>query len=141
MSEVTFPPEIFEQKNKVQEECRKLQALLDDKVLDTTFILCSDELDINIIPDVFRKEKSIREENVAEDDEEEDEDFEIKPKQNVIFKVDGSQSPPSFMPESQTDSEVQGSQPPEPVTWGSEPRNKFSVYIFHKVKVCVIKFC
>jgi hypothetical protein len=75
-------------------------------MLDTTFIWCSDELDINIIPDVFRKEKRIREENVAEDDGEEDEDVEVKPKQNVIFKVDGSQSPPSFVAESQTDSQV-----------------------------------
>jgi hypothetical protein len=89
MSEVTFTPEIFEQKDKVLEECLKLQALIDEEMLNTTFIWCSDECEVNIIPDVFRKQKRTREEKVAEEDEE---DVEVKPKHNVIFKVDGSQS-------------------------------------------------
>jgi hypothetical protein len=36
MSEVIFTPEIFEQKELVRKECLKLQALIDDKMLDTT---------------------------------------------------------------------------------------------------------
>jgi hypothetical protein len=32
MAELSFTPEIFEQTDLVQEECRKLQALLDDNV-------------------------------------------------------------------------------------------------------------
>jgi hypothetical protein len=52
---------------------------------------------INIIPDLFRKQKRIREENVPE--EEDEDDVEVKPKQKVLFKMDGSQSPSSFVPE------------------------------------------
>jgi hypothetical protein len=38
MSEVTFTLEIFEQSKKDEEECHKYQALLDDKILETSFI-------------------------------------------------------------------------------------------------------
>jgi hypothetical protein len=38
MSEGTFTPEIFEQSKKVEKECQKLQALLDDNIPETTFM-------------------------------------------------------------------------------------------------------
>jgi hypothetical protein len=62
-----------------------------------------------MIADFFRNEKRIREENVPnEDDDEEDDDdeIEVKPHHKIIFKVEDYQSPPSFVPELQTDSEV-----------------------------------
>jgi hypothetical protein len=122
MSEIKFTPKIFEQTDLVQEECRKLQALLNDKVPDTSFIWALDDMVI-MLSDLFRKRKRTRKKNVAEEGEE---DVEVKPKHNVIFKVDGSQTPQSFLPESLIDSKVQGSQTLEPVTWGSEPQSPWS---------------
>jgi hypothetical protein len=55
MAELNFTPEIFEQTNKVQEECRKLQALLDDKVPDISFIWILDEEIVIMLPDLFKK--------------------------------------------------------------------------------------
>jgi hypothetical protein len=72
-----------------------------------------------MLPDTFKKEKRTRDENVPnedDDEEDDDDDIEVKHKQKVIFKVEGSQSSSSFMPESQTDSDVQWSQTPEPQT-------------------------
>jgi hypothetical protein len=48
------------------------------------------------------------------------EDVEDNEDTKIIFKVEGSQSHPSFVPGSQIDPEVQRSQTPEPVTWSSE---------------------
>jgi hypothetical protein len=60
-------------------------------VSDTSFIWSPDEDNAIMFSGLFKKEKRTREENIAEDDEDED-DVEVKPKQNVIFKVGGSQS-------------------------------------------------
>jgi hypothetical protein len=87
VSELNFTTGIIEQTDKVLKECRKLQILLDNKVPDTVFIWCFDEFEVNTILYVFRKEKRTGEENVAEDDDE-NKDVEVKPKHNVIFKVD-----------------------------------------------------
>jgi uncharacterized protein YaaQ len=85
----------------------KLQALLDDKVPNTTFICSLDENKVIMLPDLFKKEKRTREQNVTNDDDEkdDDDDIEVKPKHSVLFKVDESECPP---PELQTDWEVQG---------------------------------
>jgi hypothetical protein len=90
MSEIKFTAEIFEQIDLVQEECRTLQALLDDNVPDTTFIWCPDEDKVNIIPDLFRKEKRTREPIVINDDNDEDDDdeVEVKRKHSSVFKRD-----------------------------------------------------
>jgi hypothetical protein len=74
-----------------------------------------------MLPDIFKKEKRKREQNVINEDndeKEDDDDFEVKQKRSVLFKVDGLQSPPFFAPESQTNSQIQGSETLEPVTWG-----------------------
>jgi hypothetical protein len=93
MSEISITPKIIKQTELVRKECLKLQELLDDEMLDKTFIWYADELEVNIIPDMFRKNKRTREENVPNEDNEDDEDdVEVKPNHKVMFKVDGSQS-------------------------------------------------
>jgi hypothetical protein len=60
----------------------------------------------------YSKEKRIREQNVGNDDEDDDEDeVEVKPKHSSLFKMDDDED------------EVQGSQTPDPVTWGLEPQS------------------
>jgi helix-turn-helix protein len=80
MCELYFTKEIYEQKNKVQEECRKLQVLLDKNIPKTSFIWTPDDDEVIMLPDLFKKEKRIREQN--EDDEDE---VEVKPKHSVLM--------------------------------------------------------
>jgi hypothetical protein len=87
MAEISITPEIIEQTELLLKECMRLQELIDVEILDKTFIWYPNELEVNTILDIFRKEKRTREENVAEFDDE-NKDVEVKPKHNVIFKVD-----------------------------------------------------
>jgi hypothetical protein len=123
MAEIKFTPEIFEQTDLVQEECRKLQALLDGNVPDTTFIWCLDEDKVSMIPDLFRKEKRIREPIVIIDDNDED-DVEVKLKHSSAFKRDDDE-----------DDEVEELLQNEllenfdPATWGMEPQSPWSQHV------------
>jgi hypothetical protein len=45
----------------VEEECMKLQALIDGEIPDTSFMWCADSNTLNITDDSFRKSKRIRE--------------------------------------------------------------------------------
>jgi hypothetical protein len=48
---------LLEQREKVQEECVKLQVLIDEEMGNTTFMWYPDANYINITEDSFRKEK------------------------------------------------------------------------------------
>jgi hypothetical protein len=51
----------MEQREKVEDECKKLQALIDLETSKTSFIWQCDSNSVNIIPDIFRKSKRIGE--------------------------------------------------------------------------------
>jgi hypothetical protein len=59
MAEGTFTPEIFEQSKKVEEDCQKLQALLDDNIQNSTFMLVTEDDELIL----FKNEKRKREKN------------------------------------------------------------------------------
>jgi hypothetical protein len=89
MSEETFTPEIIEQKEITEKECQKLQALLDDKMPNHSFIFAPESDEVIILnSSVYDKFKRPREEIVIlEDDKDDDEDEpEVKPKLDVLFK-------------------------------------------------------
>jgi hypothetical protein len=68
-----------------------------------------------ILPNLFKKIKRTREQNVANDDNENE--VEVKSKRGSVFKMDDDED------------EVQGSQTPDPVTWGSEPQTAWSQHV------------
>jgi hypothetical protein len=90
MSEEILSLNVIKQVYKVAKECIKLQGLIDEEMEDIVFMWCADKNYVNIITNIFRKQKRTREKNV-EEEEEEEEEIEVKLKFNVIFKVDGSQ--------------------------------------------------
>jgi hypothetical protein len=100
--------EMLEHREIVQKEYVKLQTLVDVELEDSTFIWYSEPNFVYVTFDFFKRKRG------REEDEEEE------AKHRVVFKVEGSQSPPSFVPKSQINSEVQGSQISEPVNWSSE---------------------
>jgi hypothetical protein len=70
MSEGTFTQEIFKQSQKVEQECQKLQALLNDKVPNATFKWCPENYEIIL----FKTQKRKRERVLIHDDNDEDDD-------------------------------------------------------------------
>jgi hypothetical protein len=58
-----FSLELLEQKEIVQEEYIKLQALVDVQLEDSTFIWHPESNYVDITADIFRKEKRTREED------------------------------------------------------------------------------
>jgi hypothetical protein len=81
-----------------------LQALVDAELEDSTFIWHPEINFVHVTLDIFRKEKKSGEKDAEEENLKEEHDH------SVVFKVEGSQCPPSFVPGSQIDPEVQGSQ-------------------------------
>jgi hypothetical protein len=53
MAEQIFGLELLEQRKKVQEECEKLQTLVDNEMKDSAFILCPDSKYVHIISHIF----------------------------------------------------------------------------------------
>jgi hypothetical protein len=77
--------EIFTQRERVEEELKKLQALVDNEVKDTTFTWYSDAQEALFTKDIFSKQKRVREEDVISEES-----------QKVVLEVDGLQTSPSF---------------------------------------------
>jgi hypothetical protein len=102
-----FSSELLAQREKFRKECKMLQALVDAELEESTFIWYPQSNYVHVTYEIFRKEKRIREED-AEEEEYVEEDAKEEPKHTVLFKVEGSQFPPSF---------VLGFQTPEPLTW------------------------
>jgi hypothetical protein len=73
----------MKQRVKVEQECIKLQALIDDEIPDTSFVLHPDCNCVNIIDGIFRKSKRIRELDP--------EDVVGKDCINIRFEVDDSE--------------------------------------------------
>jgi hypothetical protein len=57
--------ELLEQLNKVEEECVKLQALVDDELEDINFMWCPDSQFVMFTSDVFLKQKRQKVEDVG----------------------------------------------------------------------------
>jgi hypothetical protein len=107
--ELIFSSELLEQRIKVQKEYIKLQTLIDNKIPDTSFLWSPDSNWVNIIDDIFRKTKRIREielEDVVgkncinirfQIDDSECSQSSDSPN-GVVFEVEGTESPPSFVP-------------------------------------------
>jgi hypothetical protein len=72
---------------------------VDAELQDSTFIWHPESNFVHVTFNIFRKEKSSREEDAEEEDAKEE---------GVVFKVEGSQNLPSFVPVSQNNPEVQG---------------------------------
>jgi hypothetical protein len=106
MSLNMFSSELTEQREVVRKECMKFQVIVNKELKDNTFIWHAESNYVHVTFDFFRTKKP-REDYVEEDDD----DVEVKPKHSILFKVDRSQNSPSFIPESQTDSEVQDHKP------------------------------
>jgi hypothetical protein len=58
--EMVFSEVLLNQKEKVEQECLKLQILINTEVSETSFIYQPDSSRINIINDIFRKSKRTR---------------------------------------------------------------------------------
>jgi hypothetical protein len=85
MSEGSFTKELLNQSMKVERECQKLQALLNDKIPNVTFKWSPEDDEILL----FKTEKRKRQRTVIHDDnpeDDEDDEPEIKPKLDVLFK-------------------------------------------------------
>jgi hypothetical protein len=141
--EMVFSSVLLKQKQKVEKECAKLQALIDIESSNASFMCNPDGDGVNIIDNIFRKSKRIRED---EDDDYDDDVPEndnvpanshmpkriylkkiggkrsitpeiVVPSNGIVLEVEGGQSPPSFVPYSMVNS---GEQTPEHVPWGSQ---------------------
>jgi hypothetical protein len=86
--ELSFTTELVNQGIKAERECHKLQALLDDKFLRTTFKWCPDKDEI-VIFKRKRERKIIQDDN---DEDDEDDEPEVKPKHSVRFKKEDNDS-------------------------------------------------
>jgi hypothetical protein len=130
MAEGTFTQEIFEQSKKLEKECQKLQALLDEQMPNTSFIFAREDDKIIILSNsVYEKFKRPREEIVIHEDDDEDDDNEdddepeVKPKHSSVFKRHESDD---------EDEEVEDLLQNEllnvfdPATWGMEPQSPWS---------------
>jgi hypothetical protein len=56
--------EVLVQRKKVEDKCKKLQALVDNKLEDTTYMWCRDYEYMLFTGDIFWKKKKQREEDV-----------------------------------------------------------------------------
>jgi hypothetical protein len=72
--EIMFSSVLLNQRTKVEKECKKLQALIDIETSETLFIWSPDANSVNIVPDIFRKNKKIREDEDEDDDDDDDDD-------------------------------------------------------------------
>jgi hypothetical protein len=63
-----FSIELLKQRLKVQKDCEKLQALVDNEMEDSTYRLCSNSNYVHITDNILRKSKRIREEDIADKD-------------------------------------------------------------------------
>jgi hypothetical protein len=72
--EMVFSSVLLNQKEKVEKECIKIQTLIDIESSNASFMWLPDSNHVNIIDDIFRKSKRIRED---EDDDNDDEDDDI----------------------------------------------------------------
>jgi hypothetical protein len=145
--ETVFSSVLLKQKEKVERECIKLQALINIEALEASFMWLPDSNCVNIIDNIFHKTRRIREDDDDDDDDDNHDDDVpendpvphnsgvhqifmkkigkkrsitaeiVVPKNGVVLKVEGNQSPPSFVPYSMINS---GEQTPEHVSWGSE---------------------
>jgi hypothetical protein len=82
--EIIFCAELLDQRGKVENECVILQSLIDSEIAETSFIWSPDANRVNIIDDIFRKYKRIR--------ESEPEDIVGKNSIEIRFQVDESES-------------------------------------------------
>jgi hypothetical protein len=84
MSEGSFTTELVNQGMKAERECQKFQALLDDKIPNSTFKWCQDKNEI-LLYKRKRERTVIHNDNDEDDDEDEPE---VKPKHDILFKRD-----------------------------------------------------
>jgi hypothetical protein len=113
--EMIFSEVLLNQKEKVEQECVKLQALIDLEVPTTSFMWLPDSNHVNIVDDIFRKSKIIREhepEDVVPHNSHMPNQIHIQQiggkkniiplennvPDNVILEVEGSANPPTFVP-------------------------------------------
>jgi hypothetical protein len=82
----------MEERNKVEREWIKLQALVDDEIPDTSFLWCADSNTLNITNDIFWKSKRIRELDP--------EDIVGKDSINIRFEIDESENSDNSTPDS-----------------------------------------
>jgi hypothetical protein len=97
-----FSLQLLEQRENVEQECIKLQGLVDEELEDSTFMWCPDSNYVHITQDIFRKSKRMREINP--------EDVIGKVCTNIRFEVKGSESPHSPLPANIVILEVDSSQ-------------------------------
>jgi hypothetical protein len=82
---MSFTQEIFKQSQKVEQECQKLQALLDDKLPRVTFKWNKNKDEILL----FKRKRQrtvIRDDNPENDEDDEDDEPIVKQKLDVLFK-------------------------------------------------------
>jgi hypothetical protein len=112
--EIMFSEELLDQKEKTEQECEKLQTLIERESSNTSFIWNPDNNSINIVENFFQKTKRIREDedddddgydNHHDDDDEDNDDDELAGTSEsedvpgkVIYEVKRNKSPPSFIP-------------------------------------------
>jgi hypothetical protein len=70
--EMVFSSVLLEQKEKVEQECAKLQTLINIEASETSFIWLPDSGYVNIIDNIFHKAKRIREDDDDDDDDDDD---------------------------------------------------------------------
>jgi hypothetical protein len=81
-----FKLKLLVQRKNVDEGCKKPQALMHNELDDITFMLCPDSKYLLFTNDIFHKQKRQTEEDVTG-----------KQSQELILKVENSQSPTSFV--------------------------------------------
>jgi hypothetical protein len=74
--EIMFSSVLLNQRKKVEKECKKLQALIDREVSESTFMWLPNSNHVNIVDDIFKKSKRIREPEPEDDDSSESEEQE-----------------------------------------------------------------
>jgi hypothetical protein len=142
MSEGTFTQEIFKQSQKVEEECQKLQALLTDKIPNTTFKCCPDNDEILLYKTQKRKRERVL---IHDDNDEDDEDDEpeVKPKQSSVFKQEDDNNENDDDSEEDEDLIHHLSRFAQPlqnvrVRWGDEPQSPWSQHEEHAEQTSVL---
>jgi hypothetical protein len=74
------------QRNKVEDQSKKLQVLVDNEIQDISFTSYSDSQEVLFTDDIFQKQKRVREEDVIG-----------KQSSEFVLEVESSQYPPSFV--------------------------------------------
>jgi hypothetical protein len=129
----------------VEEECKKLQALIDLETSKTSFIWQPDSNHVNIVPDMFRKSKRIREPEPEDDDDDSSEEKEnavpdnsvspvVPPNSHMPHRIHlhkigrkGNITPEIVVPENGVVLEVEGNQcPPSFVPYSSIVSREYS---------------